>query len=62
MPLIPQQDIVTVVGFDSGGDSLQRLNQQLVTLLETYPPCRIVSISTQRLTGQMALTAVIETI
>lgn len=60
MPLVPQQDIVSVQagGFTSAAQLVPKLKQAL----EAYPPCRIISISTLKDNGALVMTAVIETI
>ena len=63
MPLVSQQDILTV----SGVDYLEPMIDLLKTRLEEYPPVRIVSIaSTVLRTGGgptiRTLTAVVETV
>ena len=65
MPLIPQQDVVVVTARDVfGAGSLQELAAEtLKGKLETYPPCRIVSIIGDKVVaGVYVLTAVVETI
>lgn len=58
MPLIPQQDIVSATG-PNAGSATAALHQ----LLESYPPCRIVSISIGVTPiGAATVVAVIETI
>jgi hypothetical protein len=58
MPLIPQQDIV-VVNAVGVGAQLSSAADELRKRLESYPPCRIISISA---VGGRDLVAVIETI
>lgn len=58
MPLIPQQDIIYVPWrLSPGGERLESIDL-LKKHLESYPPCRIVSITADN----FALVAVIETI
>jgi hypothetical protein len=60
MPLIPQQDILTVT--TSGFNQFDYIHQ-LKAMLESYPPCRIVSISiTKNYASGFQVIAVIETI
>jgi hypothetical protein len=68
MPLIPQQDIVTVRGQAGTGITTEPLISDLKKLLEKYPPVRILSITetvSKSGTGHgdyRTLTALIETV
>jgi len=59
MPLIDQQDIVFA---SSPGRPYTESLAELKRQLESYPPCRIVSIATHTQLGSTVVTAVIETI
>jgi len=61
MPLIPQQDIVTV---NALGAIPPVAVAQLKKMLEAYPPCKVISISMMPSVGAPGtdLVAVIETI
>lgn len=58
MPLIPQQDIVSVTDIGPG----EPINERLKKLLEDYPPVRILSLTETVLMGTRKLTAVIEAV
>lgn len=69
MPLIPQQEVITIVGISrepgppQWGASDRAAAAELKRVLESYPPARIVSITTRStapLHAPVVLTAVIE--
>jgi hypothetical protein len=66
MPLVPQQDVVVITGpyqLEQGQRAEDAAAVQLKQALESYPLCRIVSVSCG--SGNMhaySLTAVVETI
>lgn len=65
MPLIPQQSVVVITGpYNLGRDQSteEAAAVKLRAVLESYPPCRIVSISGSGLVHGYSLTAVVETI
>jgi hypothetical protein len=59
MPLIPQQDIVTIV---HPGGTPQQLGAAIQQALASYPPCRIVTISTHTALAVIVATVVVETV
>lgn len=65
MPLIPQQSLVVINGpynLSPGRSSESVAAELLRARLESFPPCRIVSISGINLVTGYSLTAVVETI
>lgn len=66
MPLVPQQDVVVVVGpyqLAAGQSAPEAAAQKLQQILAAYPPCRIVSLTSGGGIGHVyTLTAVIETV
>jgi hypothetical protein len=58
MPLIDQQDIITI----HRASSVMEAKTALTAALSKYPPCRIVSVSITGQGIQVSLIAVIETI
>lgn len=66
MPLVPQQDVVVVMGpynLARGGRAEDAAVVKLRAILEAYPPCRIVSLTAGAgLLHSYTLTAVIETV
>jgi hypothetical protein len=65
MPLIPQQDIVVIRGpyqVAPGQGTEDVAAQKLKLALESYPPCRIVSINGGGNLHAYVLTAIVETI
>ena len=64
MPLIPQQNIVVVSGPYSpkrGQDLVEAAAEMLQASLENYPPCRIVSISSNGTGHMYSLTCLLYT-
>jgi len=59
MPLIAQQDIVTVV---HPAGTPQQLGATIQQALASYPPCRIVTISTHTALAVIVATVVVETV
>lgn len=65
MPLIPQQDIVVIAGpyeVARGGTFQAAAADKLKSVLEGYPPCRVIAISLDGVMAGTVLTAVIETV
>lgn len=65
MPLIPQQTIVVVTGpytLARGQEPVEAAAVKLRAALESFPPCRIVSVSGSGMMHGYSLTAVVETI
>lgn len=65
MPLIPQQDVLVIVGpyhLTKGQSTQQAAADELRRVLDSYPPCRIVSLTGGGTLHSYALTAVIETV
>lgn len=58
MPLVPQQNVVTVLH----QGPVQGLGNSIQQALATYPPVRIVSISTHALVGSLVATVVVEAV
>lgn len=63
MPLIPQQDIVVITPpYAPHLSTEEGVAQKLRERLESYPPCRVVSLSHYVWGSSFGLTAVVETI
>lgn len=65
MPLIPQQSLIVVTGpYDlARGQSTEgAAATKLRAVLESYPPCRIVSVTGSGTMHGYSLTAVVETV
>lgn len=63
MSLVPQQDIVVIEGpYQSPGTATAEAAELLRQTLETYPPCRIISITATGLGLSSRLVAVVETV
>lgn len=65
MPLIPQQNIVVVTGpytLERDQQPVEAATEKLQAILENYPPCRIVSISSTGTGHLYSLSAVVETV
>lgn len=65
MPLIPQQNLVVVTApYDlARGESIESAAAvKLRAVLESYPPCKIVSVTGSGTMHGYSLTAVVETI
>lgn len=65
MPLIPQQTLVVINGpykLAAGQSTENAAAQLLRAQLDSFPPCRIVSITGSGLIHGYSLTAVVETI
>lgn len=65
MPLIPQQTLVVITGpYTLARDQKpeEAAAAKLQAVLETYPPCRIVSVTGSGTIHGYSLTAVVETI
>lgn len=59
MPLIDQQDVVTVTSTEGGTPAAAA---ELKRILEAYPPVRLVSVAISSTAGTVTLVAVVETI
>ena len=57
MPLIDQQDVVTVTSTKGARAAVAELKR----ILEAYPPVRLVSIAMSSTAGTVTLVAVVET-
>ena len=63
MALVPQQDLVVIQGpYSHPSRSYAEAPALLRQRLESYPPCRIISITCRGNMADYTLTAVIETI
>lgn len=61
MPLIDQQDVVTVT-LSGMSSPIEALIPMLTEQLKAYPPVRIVSVSVTKSSAGASLVAVIETV
>ncbi|MGX1701700.1 hypothetical protein [Microbacterium sp. NPDC055357] len=63
MALVPQQDVIVIRGpYSHASRAYDEAPQQLKQRLESYPACRIISITCRGNMADYVLTAVVETV